>query len=74
LGPKSQAILSANLVDAASGGLEQILALAGLFLGLERVLADDQALAGKLGGNLGRSRSSNSEKAPVSSRVGSAAL
>src|ERR1700730_18045572 len=41
--------LVGQLAHRRLGGLQQILALAGPFLGQERVLADHEPLAGKLG-------------------------
>jgi hypothetical protein len=49
LGPVPRAIRSAQFGQCRLGGLQQILALAGPLLGQQRVLADDQPLAGKLG-------------------------
>jgi hypothetical protein len=47
--PVPRAIRSAQFGQCRLGGLQQILALAGPLLGQQRVLADDQPLAGKLG-------------------------
>src|SRR5258708_2668128 len=49
LGAGAAGELLGKLTECRFGGLQQILALAGPLLGQKRVLADDEALAGKLG-------------------------